>query len=73
MPLTSNRLSITALPAAITAVKAAIATVDTQLPFLIGLTPDERKSLPKIDVSNKIFVEDALNAIKTIQAFCPPI
>ena len=72
MPVTSNRLSITVLPAAIIAIKAAIATVDVQLPFLIGLTPDERKALPKIDVSNKIFVEDALTAIQNNTSILPP-
>ncbi len=38
--------------------------IDTILPFLIGLTPTERRTLPKINVSNKVFVEDCLNAIR---------
>lgn len=71
MALTSNRLSITLTPAAITAIKAAIATVDTQLPFLLGLTNAERKALPKIDVNNKVFVEDALTAINNNGGILP--
>lgn len=71
MALTSNRLSVTLTPAAITAIKAAIATVDTQLPFLLGLTNAERKALPKIDVNNKVFVEDALTAINNNGGILP--
>jgi hypothetical protein len=71
MALTSNRLSVTLTPAAITAIKAAIATVDTQLPFLLGLTNAERKAIPKINVNNKVFVEDALTAINNNGGILP--
>jgi len=71
MALTSNRLSVTLTPAAITAAKAAIATINTQVPFLIGLTGAERKALPKIDVNNKVFVEDALTAINNNSGILP--
>ncbi len=71
MTLTSNRLSVTLTPAAITAAKAAIATINTQVPFLIGLTGAERKALPKIDVNNKVFVEDALTAINNNSGILP--
>lgn len=60
--LTNNRLNITATPAQITAVKTALATATTNLPFLIGLTVEERIALPAIDVNNKIFTEDAITA-----------
>ncbi|WP_379967238.1 hypothetical protein [Epilithonimonas sp. UC225_85] len=60
--LTNNRLNITATPAQIAAVKTALQTILTNLPFLIGLTTDERISLPAIDVSNKAFTEDAISA-----------
>lgn len=59
--LTNNRLNITATAAQVTAVKAAFQTIATNLPFLIGLTKEERSSLPAIDVSNKAFTEDAIN------------
>ncbi|CAM3825264.1 hypothetical protein FLBR109950_03465 [Flavobacterium branchiophilum] len=60
--LQNNRLNITATPAQITAVKAALQTINTNLPFLIGLTTEERVALPAIDVNNKVFTEDAINA-----------
>ena len=60
--LTNNRLNITATSAQITAVKGALTTILTNRPFLIGLTTDERITLPSIDVNNKAFTEDAINA-----------
>ena len=44
--LTNNRLNITATAAQITAVKTAIQTISTNMPFLIGLTVEERVALP---------------------------
>ena len=60
--LTNNRLNITATPVQIAAVKTALQTIQSNLPFLIGLTVDERIALPAIDVNNKAFTEDAINA-----------
>lgn len=60
--LLNNRLNVTATAAQVTAVKTAFQTILTNLPFLVGLTTDERKSLLAIDVSNKAFTEDAINA-----------
>ena len=60
--LSNNRLNVTATTAQITAVKTALQAVTTNLPFLIGLTTEERIALPAIDVNNKAFTEDAINA-----------
>lgn len=60
--LLNNRVNATATAAQLTAVKAAFQTIITNLPFLVGLTADERKSLNTIDVNNKAFTEDAVNA-----------
>lgn len=60
--LTNNRINITATAAQITAVKTALQTITTNLPFLIGLTMEERIALPSIDVNNKAFTEDAISA-----------
>jgi len=60
--LTNNRINTTATAAQITAVKTALQTIATNLPFLVGLTTEERISLPSINVSNKAFTEDAINA-----------
>jgi|APEBP8051072210_1049370.scaffolds.fasta_scaffold01532_3 hypothetical protein len=59
--LSNNRLNITATTAQITAVKTALQTIATNLPFLTGLTVEERITLPAINVSNKAFTEDAIN------------
>ncbi len=60
--INDNRLNITMTPAQITAVKTALQTIQTNMPFLTGLTIEERIALPKINVSNKAFTEDAINA-----------
>jgi hypothetical protein len=60
--LLNNRTNVTATPAQIVAVKTAFQTILSNLPFLVGLTTDERKSLTTIDVSNKAFSEDAITA-----------
>lgn len=60
--LTNNRINITATDAQITAVKTALQTIASSLPFLTGLTTEERVALPGINVTNKAFTEDAINA-----------
>jgi len=57
----TNRINVTLTAAQITAVKNAITTIHTNLPFLLGITPEERMALPKINVQNKVFTEDALS------------
>jgi hypothetical protein len=60
--LTNNRINTTATAAQVTAVKTALQTIAANLPFLVGLTTEERVALPSINVSNKAFTEDAINA-----------
>ena len=60
--LSNNRLSVVATAAQIAAVKAALQTIGTNLPFLTGLTVEERIALPAININNKVFTEDAINA-----------
>ncbi|TDP57812.1 hypothetical protein BC748_2629 [Flavobacterium dankookense] len=60
--LSNNRMNITATTTQITAVKTALQTINTNLPFLTGLTIEERIALPAIDVNNKAFTEDAIHA-----------
>ena len=55
----SNRISATLLAAAITAINTAIATIRTNLPFLLTLTLDERKALPKLGDGRVALLEDA--------------
>ena len=60
--LTNNRINTTATAAQVTPVKTALQTKAANLPFLVGLTTEERIALPSINVSNKAFTEDAINA-----------
>ena len=41
------------------------------MPFLIGLTMEERQALPSVDVSNKAFIEDAFNLAKNNEELIP--
>lgn len=56
----SNRISATLAAGAITAINGAIATIRTNLPFLMSLTPEERKKLPKLGDGRVALLEDAL-------------
>jgi hypothetical protein len=60
----NNRISVVITAEQIKKVKTLMQEVNATLPFLLGLSPNERKTLPKIDVSNKVFVEDSLNAVR---------
>mgnify|MGYP003598307682 CR=1 FL=1 len=69
--ITDNKLSVILTQTQIDAVKGAINTIQSNLPMLLGLTLDERKTIPKIDVNNKIFVEDAITAMENNPSFLP--
>lgn len=60
--LSNNRIDVIVKDPEIIAVKAAMQTINDSLPFLIGLTKTERETMNAIDVDNKGFAEDALNA-----------
>nr|VFK21492.1 MAG: hypothetical protein BECKLPF1236A_GA0070988_1030511 [Candidatus Kentron sp. LPFa]VFK34973.1 MAG: hypothetical protein BECKLPF1236C_GA0070990_1031711 [Candidatus Kentron sp. LPFa] len=49
-------------PADIKAIKATFDTVLQKMPFLINLTPKERKSMFKAGPDSVSFVQNALNA-----------
>lgn len=66
-----NRLHSTIDQVDFDAVISAFQTIESTLPFLIGLTAEERKVLPKINVDNKIFTEDAINAAVHNPDFIP--
>lgn len=55
----SNRISATLAAPAVTAINAAIATIRTNLPFLLSLTHEERKALPKLGDGRVALLEDA--------------
>lgn len=43
--------------------KVSFDQIETRMPFLIGLTADERVTLPKMSDSNKVFVQNCINAM----------
>jgi hypothetical protein len=55
-----NRISATLGEAERQAVFAAIQTIRQKLPFLIDLTPEERRALPRFGEKSRGFVEQAL-------------
>jgi hypothetical protein len=55
-----NRISATLSQADRQAVLDALNTIRTKLPFLIDLSPEERKALPKIGDTGRSFVAQAL-------------
>lgn len=63
MNITINRLNTVMANADIDAVKKSIKDIYGSMPFLIGLTTDERVTLPKISENNKVFVGDSINAL----------
>jgi len=70
--LNSNRIDATLTAASIQEAKNELHSFEDLLPFLTGLTPQERMTLPKINVSNKIFVEDSLMHIQNTPGVLPP-
>jgi hypothetical protein len=53
----NNRISATLSAADITAILAAVETLITKLPFLVGLTPEERHDLPKLGTRSVAFID----------------
>src|SRR6185436_10750883 len=56
----TNRLSISVSKADVDAITSAIKTIEEKLPFLVSLTGDEIKALPKIGNRSQGFVDRAL-------------
>jgi hypothetical protein len=59
-----NRIDATLSPADATAVMDAINTIRTKLPFLLDLTLEERRALPKMGDKSRAFVSQALEVAK---------
>lgn len=66
-----NRIDATLAPADTTTVMDAINTIRTKLPFLLDLTVDERRSLPKMGDKSRAFVSQALEIAKQNQDILP--
>lgn len=59
-----SNLNAQVTPASMQKVRDAIAVIHAELPFLIGLTPEERKEKVKMGAKSLAFVQDALNTAK---------
>lgn len=60
----NNRVSANLQPDDFNAIKQAIQEIRNRMPFLLGLTLEERKKLAKINRSNKLFVSDAIEVAR---------
>ena len=69
--ITSNRLNTTLPEASMMLIKSLLEQIQSLLPFIIGLTPAERQAIPKINVSNKSFTEDALSILANNNGLFP--
>ncbi|MEW6499355.1 MAG: hypothetical protein AB1589_43810 [Cyanobacteriota bacterium] len=69
--MTSNRVSASLTQSDREAVMAAIATIKSKLPFLIDLTVEERKALPKMGDKSRAFVSKALEVATQNPDFLP--
>ena len=58
-----NRISSTMTENTVADLKNLLKQILGLMPFLIGLTTDERSTLPKIGEANKAFVRDCINSM----------
>ena len=66
-----NRISATLSQADRQAVLDAINTIRTKLPFLVDLSPEQRRSLPKMGDKSRAFVAKALAVAQQNSDFLP--
>jgi hypothetical protein len=66
-----NRVSAQLTPEDRAAVLEAINTIRQKLPFLIDLSPEERRTLPKMGDKSRAFVSQALEVAKQNSDFLP--
>lgn len=69
--MSDNRISASLSQADRDAVMKAIATIREKLPFLVDLTTEERRSLPKMGDKSRAFVSKALEVATQNQEFLP--
>lgn len=67
-----QNISVAMSQADVDAVKAAIATINSKLPFMITLTPEERRTLIKLGPKSVDFVQDAITAVAGFPNVLPP-
>lgn len=70
MSISNNRSKDSNAPAYVTTVNAALTTILNKLPSM-GIAPEEREEMPKIDARFKVFVEKEILAIKNNSSIFP--
>jgi hypothetical protein len=66
-----NKISAIISQQDLTDITNAINLISTKMPFLLGLDEDERKTLLKINNSNKTFSEDVVRVWPTVSNYLP--
>ncbi len=69
--MNDNRVSAALSTEDLDAVIAAIATIKAKLPFLIDLTPDESKTLPRLGDKSRAFTAKAIEMATQNPEFLP--
>jgi hypothetical protein len=69
--MTDNRVSATLSEADRQAVLAAVETIRQKLPFLVDLSPEQRRALPKMGDKSRAFVAKALAVAQHNSNFLP--
>ncbi|MBI9073103.1 MAG: hypothetical protein JEY94_15990 [Melioribacteraceae bacterium] len=68
-----NDVSIVIPPEVLTEVQDAVTLIKTKLePYLVALTPEERKTMAKMSDKTVAFVEKSLNYTEASPEFAPP-
>src|SRR5438876_464152 len=69
--MSTNRISANLSQTDRDTIISAVETIRQKLPFLIELSPDERKTLPKFGDKSRTFVEKAFELAKQNPGFLP--
>ena len=69
--MTDNRVSARITPEDVAAVQSAISTIKEKLPFLIGLSKEERVSMLKMGDKSRAFVQKTMELVRQNQDFLP--
>ena len=72
MPVNSNKLDVTLTTEQVAAIMAALDALDTALPFIVSLTPEERQRLFRMGTRSEGFVREALTAAQQHPEHLPP-
>ncbi|SEN23589.1 hypothetical protein SAMN04488505_10946 [Chitinophaga rupis] len=67
-----NLISVAVAPTAMDAIQQAITTIKTHLPFLLKLSPDEKRIYARMGDKSLPFVDKALGYAETNPHLVPP-